>query len=576
LGCGNRAASPLAVGQADVEEPGADEGAHPPRLRPRRVGRRAPPGAPRAPRSTRRRSTTPAPRRSRGPPAGRGAPRRAHRRPAPRPDRPRPAPPPRSRRPPATARASRPSRRRARRRRPAARPTATPSPRRGGRRACGGAPPFLRSSAPRPSRRPPPARRGCPCRPRTACGRRARTRAPADGRTSPGPPRRPRRRRSSRARVAHHGADGRAGECVAPVGGDASRVRTPRPTTWATANVRPSAARWPTSTRWLPALATANGRRPAASGAPDGDGARIPEGGSAAAPSAPPPGRRPRAPTAAARAPAPRRLRARHEVGHEGRQLGRPPLARVLERHVARGVDDGQRRPAARRPRPPQAELPVVDHRVLHPQPRRRVGDPPRRALGDELPAVHAHHGERLGEAPLERAQLGGDVLAVDAAVGPQVHDHHAAAERGQRRRRGGARPDPVQRVGEVGRAHRARRRWRHRRRAPAAVGDGTRGGSGSGMGAHGVRGVAHGVRMAAPPTPAALATLPACLAPPTPWWPSRRRTRAAARPCARSSRPPAPSPGSCSSWAGCRTPGSASTGRRPSGWPTPTPCARP
>jgi hypothetical protein len=153
-----------------------------------------------------------------------------------------------------------------------------------------------------------------------------------------------------------------------------------------------------------------------------------------------------------------RRLRATEQRGDQVGELRRPPLARVLEGDVPGRIDQSERRPPARRPRAPQPELPVVHHRVLHPQPFRRVPDTRRNPLGDELPAVHADYRDPVGELSLQGAQLGRDVLTVDAPVGPEVDEHHAPAERSQRRLTRASLPTtrvhPLEPRRELGRAH--------------------------------------------------------------------------------------------------------------------------
>ena len=68
-------------------------------------------------------------------------------------------------------------------------------------------------------------------------------------------------------------------------------------------------------------------------------------------------------------------------------------------------------------------------------------------AFVGELRRVHADHHQLVAILLLQPAQVGQDVHAVDAAVGPEVEQHDLADERSQRERRWHV--QPVDRTGE-------------------------------------------------------------------------------------------------------------------------------
>ena len=90
------------------------------------------------------------------------------------------------------------------------------------------------------------------------------------------------------------------------------------------------------------------------------------------------------------------------------------------------------------------------------PEPRRRVRDARGLAFGDELPAVHADDEQLARESALQLLQVRHDVQAVDAALRPEVEQHDAAAQIGERQR-ATAGVEPVEAIRERRRAHDAR-----------------------------------------------------------------------------------------------------------------------
>ena len=136
---------------------------------------------------------------------------------------------------------------------------------------------------------------------------------------------------------------------------------------------------------------------------------------------------------------------------HRRGDLDRVPLPRPARGLAARRVDEHERRPRAHRVGVPRGERGVVEHGVLEAHPRRRRLDRRVLALVGELRGVHAEDDEVAREAPLDPAQLLGDVVAVHAARGEEVQQDDVAAQLGE----GRAVPtDPTSRPDELGGAH--------------------------------------------------------------------------------------------------------------------------
>ena len=120
------------------------------------------------------------------------------------------------------------------------------------------------------------------------------------------------------------------------------------------------------------------------------------------------------------------------------------PLAGVLRDDVALRVDEHQRRPGPGGVGLPGDELGVVEDGVLHGVPLDGLGERHRVGLVHELRRVHADDDQLLGEPLLQRPQLVDDVQAVDAAEGPEVEQHEAAAQVAQGDGAVGVQPGPA------------------------------------------------------------------------------------------------------------------------------------
>ena len=134
-------------------------------------------------------------------------------------------------------------------------------------------------------------------------------------------------------------------------------------------------------------------------------------------------------------------------------------LAGVLRDDVALRVDEHQRRPGPGGVGLPGDQLGVVEDGVVHGVALDRLRQRHRVGLVHELRRVHADHDQLVGEPLLQRPQLVDDVQAVDAAEGPEVEQHEAAAQVAQRdvARRCSARPGRAARgPGRGAGAHRA------------------------------------------------------------------------------------------------------------------------
>ena len=111
-------------------------------------------------------------------------------------------------------------------------------------------------------------------------------------------------------------------------------------------------------------------------------------------------------------------------------ELVAAPLARHRGDDGAGRVHQHARRPRARPVGPPQPHVLVHHHRVPDAVALHRGADAAAVGLVVELGRVHADHDERAaGEDALEVLEVGQDVHAVDAAVGPEVEQHDLALE---------------------------------------------------------------------------------------------------------------------------------------------------
>jgi len=127
-------------------------------------------------------------------------------------------------------------------------------------------------------------------------------------------------------------------------------------------------------------------------------------------------------------------------------------LAGDAAHHVALGVDHHQRRPRADRVGVPDGEAAVVHHRVLDLVAADRLADVAGLSLVGELRGMDADDDERVAVLALETLEIGQDVHAVDAAVGPEVEDDDLAVQLGERQRPVGVQPALTAR--QLGSAH--------------------------------------------------------------------------------------------------------------------------
>ena len=126
-------------------------------------------------------------------------------------------------------------------------------------------------------------------------------------------------------------------------------------------------------------------------------------------------------------------------------------LAEVRVAHVAAGVEQVLGRPVLVAVGVPGRVVVVLRHRVAQPVRADRRGDVAGVVLERELRRVHADDRQAVGpvlrvEALEERQRA----QAVDAGVGPEVHQHDAPAQRGQAERAAAGRVEPSLRAGEV------------------------------------------------------------------------------------------------------------------------------
>jgi hypothetical protein len=114
------------------------------------------------------------------------------------------------------------------------------------------------------------------------------------------------------------------------------------------------------------------------------------------------------------------------------RSLELSPLSFPPDRHHdgARRIHQHACRPGARPVGSPQPQVIVHHHRVPDAVALHRRADVPAIGLVVELGRVHADHQKGPArEALLQPLEVGQDVHAVDAAVGPEVQQHDLALE---------------------------------------------------------------------------------------------------------------------------------------------------
>ena len=128
------------------------------------------------------------------------------------------------------------------------------------------------------------------------------------------------------------------------------------------------------------------------------------------------------------------------------------PLARALAHDAARRVDDDQRRPGAHGVGVPHDGIPIVGDRVFQLVAQHDLADVVRVPLVLELGRVDADDDQLAGVLGLQPLELGDDVLAVDAPIGPEIQHDHLAAQ--FRYAQGTICVEPVERR-ELGRSNR-------------------------------------------------------------------------------------------------------------------------
>ena len=117
------------------------------------------------------------------------------------------------------------------------------------------------------------------------------------------------------------------------------------------------------------------------------------------------------------------------------------PLAAERADVFALGVDQDQGRPAIDAEPVPDDLVGVVDHRVLDPVLVDLLADVLGLALGLELGGVDADDDQLVLVFLLEGGEVGQDVVAVDAAIGPEVEQDDLAAQLFEVDRPGGVEP---------------------------------------------------------------------------------------------------------------------------------------
>ena len=115
---------------------------------------------------------------------------------------------------------------------------------------------------------------------------------------------------------------------------------------------------------------------------------------------------------------------------------GPMPFARGRADHIAARVDEHLRRPRPHGVRLPDAERRVVGDGMADAEALQRPADVVGAPLVVELGRVDADDDQHVGEPGLQALQIGQHVLAVDAAVGPEIEQHDLAAQLRERDRR--------------------------------------------------------------------------------------------------------------------------------------------
>ena len=123
------------------------------------------------------------------------------------------------------------------------------------------------------------------------------------------------------------------------------------------------------------------------------------------------------------------------QLGEQGVDRVRVPLARVLRHDVPLGVDQHERGPGPRGVGLPRHQVRVVEDRVAYVVALDRRGERVRVGLVGELGRVHPDDDELPGVLLLDLTQLVEDVQAVHAAEGPEVQERETPTEIGERQR---------------------------------------------------------------------------------------------------------------------------------------------
>ena len=126
-------------------------------------------------------------------------------------------------------------------------------------------------------------------------------------------------------------------------------------------------------------------------------------------------------------------------------------LAEVRVAHLAARVDQVLGGPELVAPGAPRGVVVVLEHRIPEPVRGDRPLDVGGVVLEGELRRVHAHDREpAAGVARVPGPQVRQRAQAVDAGVGPEVHEHHASAQARQRQRTAARPVEPRTGAGEV------------------------------------------------------------------------------------------------------------------------------
>ena len=110
-------------------------------------------------------------------------------------------------------------------------------------------------------------------------------------------------------------------------------------------------------------------------------------------------------------------------------------LASVAAHQLPRRVDEHERRPGVCPERLPDFELGVVEDGVFEAVTQDRLADAVVVVFGGVFAGVDADDDQCVAELGFELLQVRDDVLAVDAAEGPEIEEHDLALEVRERQR---------------------------------------------------------------------------------------------------------------------------------------------